>query len=324
MDYTFLKSALQIAHINFKENEPLAPKTTFKVGGTTDLFLIPDNVEQFRSCIGAIAAAEIPYFILGGGSNVVFPDESFKGAVISTQKLNNIIMTDDSTSDIKSNEVLVTCEAGTPTATFVNFCTNHNLSGAEQFAGLPGSIGGAVFMNARCFEKSISDILYQTEHIEFEKPTQSKFVTMPFDNSQWNYKLSPFQKIPSSGIQNYVTSATFKLQKMEDTPEAHNKIEADCKKYIAERVDKGHFKYPSAGSVFKNNHEFGAPSGKIIDNAGLRGTTIGGAQIAPFHGNFIININHATADDIRKLVNLSKTKVKELYGFDLETEIIFI
>lgn len=317
MDYSFLKQALKIAKIVYKENEPLAPKTTFKIGNTADLFIIPDTIEQFRSTMCAVKAQQADYFILGGGSNVVFPDNPYTGIIISTQALNNVSYTDDDIEGLAPNEILVTCQSGTPMATFVNFCTRHCLKGVEQFAGLPGSVGGAVYMNARCFEKSISDVLYQTEHFECTGKGQSKLFLKPFDNSEWDYKKSPFQTNDK-----FITAATFRLTKI--PKEEQGQLEADCKKYIAERVDKGHFKYPSAGSVFKNNHAFGKPSGKIIDEAGLKGKLIGGAQIAPFHGNFIINVNNATANDVKELVKLTQKTVKDLYNFDLETEIIFI
>ncbi len=316
-DLSFLINGLKMAGIQYKENEPMAPKTTFKVGGTADLFIIPETIDQFRAAVSASKSQECDYFILGGGSNVVFPDTNYNGIVISTSNLNNIIFTDDKIEDINENEVLVTCEAGTSMAAFVNFCTKHNFTGAEQFAGLPGTIGGAVYMNARCFEKSISDILYSTEHFELLPHGRSKFITLPFDSNLWDYKKSPFQQGEC-----YITSATFRLTRA--GAEVHEQIEKDCKKYISERVDKGHFKFPSAGSVFKNNHAFGKPSGKLIDEAGLKGTTVGGAQIAPFHGNFIINVNNATASDIQELVKICKEKVKNQFGFDLETEIIFI
>ena len=205
-------------------------------------------------------------------------------------------------------------------AAFVDFCTKKNLSGAEQFAGLPGTVGGAVYMNARCFDRSISDILYSTKYIEYIKD-KAKMFDLPFSASDWDYKKSPFQATQDKA-QRYITQATFRL-----TPagaSAHDRISADCKKYIAERVDKGHFKYPSAGSVFKNNHAFGAPSGKLIDDCGLKGLTCGGAQIAPFHGNFIINTGSATAADIHSLVEQVQKAVFEKFGFKLEPEIIFI
>lgn len=322
MDFDFLKSGFKIARIPFVENEPMAAKTTFKVGGTAAVFVTPETASQLQSALAGSAAAEVPYFLLGGGSNIVFPDGVYQGVVISTQNLNSITMTDDRPEGLSDDKILVTCEAGTPMAAFVKFCTEHNLKGAEKFAGLPGTIGGAVYMNARCFETSISDILYQTEHVEFSKPTQSKLITMDFNPSDWDYKKSPFQKRDDSMPFRFVTSATFCLTVA--TPAERPQIEAECKKYIAERVDKGHFKFPSAGSVFKNNHDFGAPSGKIIDQAGLRGYTIGGAQVAPFHGNFIINTNNATAADIKKLVEHVQHTVQEKTGFLLEPEIIFI
>ncbi len=324
------------AGIAFTQNETIAPKTTFKVGGIVKFFITPENVRELKTAINILQSRNSNFFVLGGGSNVVFPDEDFECPVISTEKLNSVYIEDS--NNINSNnstqtetntapdKVLVTCLAGTPMATFVNFCTKNNLSGAEAFAGLPGSIGGALFMNARCFDKSISDLLYSTQHLEYsnfpsEEKTDSekavKIVNAPFKAEEWDYKKSPFQN------QNkIITQATFLLT--QKTPQDHDEIEKSCKFYINERLSKGHFKYPSAGSVFKNNHAFGKPSGKIIDEAGLKGFTLGGAQIAPFHGNFIININHAKASDIKQLVTYIQKVISEKYGFNLETEIIFV
>ena len=314
---------LKVAKIPFTENEPLAPKSTFKVGGTAKLFIMPQTPEQLESTISAARSAEIPYFVTGGASNVVYPDGSYEGAIISTQGIKEIIYDADETAP--DGSALVTCQCGVPMAAFVDFCTKKNLSGAEQFAGLPGTVGGAVYMNARCFDRSISDLLFSTTHIEYiNNKAFSK--EKPFNSTEWDYKKSPFQahtdKDGSQTTQRYITQVTFRL-----TPagaSAHDRITTDCKKYIAERVDKGHFKYPSAGSVFKNNHAFGAPSGKLIDDCGLKGLTCGGAQIAPFHGNFIINIGSATAADIRSLVSQAQKAVFDKFGFTLEPEIIFI
>lgn len=313
----FLASMLKTAKIPFKENEPLAPKSTFKVGGNARLFIMPESPEQLESIISAARSSELPFFVTGGASNVVYPDGTYEGAIISTQSIKEIFYESDETSP--DGSALLTCQCGVPMAAFVDFCTRKNLSGAEQFAGLPGTVGGAVYMNARCFDRSISDILYSTTHIEYSGE-KARFMELPFNSADWDYKKSPFQT-----PQRYITQATFRLTPADPSDTAaHDRIAADCKKYIAERVDKGHFKYPSAGSVFKNNHAFGAPSGKLIDECGLKGLTIGGAQIAPFHGNFIINIDNATADDIYKLVQSAKKAVKEKFGFSLEPEIIFI
>lgn len=316
--FDFLASMLKIAQIPFTENEALAPKSTFKVGGTVRLFITPQTPEQLESTISAVRSAELPYFVTGGASNVVYPDGIFEGAIISTQGIKEIIYNpDETTSD---GSVLVTCQCGVPMAAFVDFCTRKNLTGAEQFAGLPGTVGGAVYMNARCFDRSISDILYSTTHLQY-KGDKAQQIELPFDSKDWDYKKSPFQSTKDKN-QLYITQATFRL-----TPagaSAHDRITTDCKKYIAERVNKGHFKYPSAGSVFKNNHAFGAPSGKLIDDCGLKGLACGGAQIAPFHGNFIINTGSATAADIKTLVSQAQKAVYEKFGFNLELEIIFI
>lgn len=315
MNYDFLAQAYTLAHIPFTKNQPMAQKTTFKVGGTAGLFVKPQDTAQLQSAIGGAATAGVKYFVLGGGSNVVFPDGNYDGIIISTEELNTIILDRDSSPT--PNQVLVTCQAGTPMAAFVNFCTSKNLSGAEQFAGLPGSVGGAVYMNARCFDRSISDILYQTEYIDYSDSIKTQIITQAFDSTQWDYKKSPFQ----TG-KKLITAATFLLT--QKTSQEHETIVSECKKYIAERVDKGHFKYPSAGSVFKNNHTFGAPSGKLIDQIGLKGYSIGDAQIAPFHGNFIINNGNATAEQIKQLVQYVQTQVQQKLGFHLEPEIIFI
>lgn len=323
--FDFLASMLKVAKIPFTENEPLAPKSTFKVGGNARLYICPQTIEQLESTISAVRSAELPYFVTGGASNVVYPDGTYEGAIINTQAIKEIIYDPDEKASDRPDSVLVTCQCGVPMAAFVDFCTRKNLSGAEEFAGLPGTIGGAVYMNARCFDRSISDILYSTTHIEFQGDKAHQ-IELPFNSADWDYKKSPFQASSSpNGFQSrqrYLTQATFRLTAAGAA--AHDHIASDCKKYIAERVDKGHFKYPSAGSVFKNNHAFGAPSGKLIDECGLKGLTAGGAQIAPFHGNFIINTGNASAADIKSLVEQAKKAVLEKFGFKLEPEIIFV
>lgn len=303
-------------------NEPLANKSTFKVGGTTDLFIKPINYYSFQIVLSVLLEAKAKFFILGGGSNIVFPDH-YDGVIISTQSFSEIdymeaenCPEDFGKIELTPNQCLVTCFSGTSIATLVNFCTKNNIHGVEQFAGLPGTVGGALFMNARCFEKSISDVLFSTTYMEYMN-TSVKLHHILKNPDDWDYKRSPFQ-----GNNRFITTATFLLEQQTETE--HQTIEADCKKYIAERVDKGHFKFPSAGSVFKNNHLFGKPSGKIIDEAGLKGYQIGGARIADFHGNFIVNTGNATQKDILNLVKYIQTQVQNQFGYKLEPEIIFL
>lgn len=304
-------------------NEPLAQKTTFKVGGSAELFIKPKNYYSFQIALSNLLATETLFFILGGGSNIVFPDGILQKVVLSTQDFVSVdklaprdLPLDFPEKTIPKDKILITCFSGTPMATLVNYCTEHYISGVEQFAGLPGSVGGATFMNARCFDKSISEIIYYTTHMNLNK-SKVELEHKRFDPTQWDYKKSPFQD-----GNKFITTVTFLLD--QKTAKDQAKIQAECKKYISERVDKGHFKYPSAGSVFKNNHDFGKPSGKIIDEAGLRGYSIGGAKIADFHGNFIINVNKATAKDIKDLVLYTQTQIKNNFGFSLEPEIIFV
>ncbi|MCQ2590041.1 MAG: UDP-N-acetylmuramate dehydrogenase [Treponema sp.] len=304
-------------------NEPLAQKTTFKVGGTAELFIKPQNYYSFQIALSNLLATNTPFFILGGGSNIVFPDGTLEKVVLSTQDFVSVdklavrdLPMDFTEKSIPKDKILITCFSGTPMASLVNYCTEHYISGVEQFAGLPGSVGGATFMNARCFDKSISDIIYYTTHMNLNKD-KVELEHNRFDSSKWDYKKSPFQD-----GNKFITTVTFILD--QKTAKDQPQIQADCKKYIAERVDKGHFKYPSAGSVFKNNHDFGKPSGKIIDEAGLKGYTIGGAKIADFHGNFIINFNKASAKDIKDLVEYTTKEVENKFGFKLEPEIIFV
>lgn len=317
-----LKKAFLSAQINFIENQPLAIKSTFKIGSTADIFTAPESLEQFQKTLNLVKASKLPFYILGGGSNTVFPDTPYNGVIISTENLNKI------TINKNDNLVYVTCQAGTPMASFINFCIDNHLSGMEQFAGLPGSVGGAVYMNARCFDKSINEIFHSAEYIEPET-VDSKINHLDYSQNQWAYKKSPFQPKEGSGAatkpHKYVLSATFTLKALPANDlDAEKAMEDECKYYISERKEKGHFRYPSAGSVFKNNREFGMPSGQLIDETGLRGFAIGGGQIAPFHGNFIINVDHAKSSDIKALVKKAQDSVMEKFGFSLEPEIIFL
>ena len=292
-------------------DEPMSKHTSFKIGGEVPVFFEPENLDSLLVLIAALKSAEINYFVLGGGSNIVFCDSGFEGVVISLLKINRISLVES--IETKDDDVLVSAEAGATMASFVNFCAENCFSGAEKFSGLPGTIGGALFMNARCFDLSISELFVEAYYIDLNDYTEQHKIFSPSD---WDYKISPFQNAHT-----LILSATFRLKKKEKSKE---EIKSEDKRYIEERKSKGHFNFPSAGSVFRNNREFGAPSGKIIDECGLRGKQIGMAQIAPFHGNFIINLGGATQKDVKALVEFTVKEVKEKTGFCLQPEIIFV
>ena len=177
-------------------------------------------------------------------------------------------------------------------------------------------------MNARCYEKSISDVLGSVSAV-YCSETGCTIKEYECRHNEWGYKRSPFQPqhkryAELSDNRPVIVSATFHVEQG-DTALIRKKMESR----IADRTAKGHFKLPSAGSVFKNNHAFGKPSGQLIDEAGLRGLQIGGAQVAPWHGNFIVNTGSATAQDVMKLIEVIQKRVKDATGFELEPEIIF-
>lgn len=293
---------------NILFNEPIAPRTTFNIGGIAPVLFEPFDEKSLICLISFLKKNNLDFFILGGGSNLVVSDEGFEQVVISTAKINYIELIEPA-----SDFVEIKVGSGTLMKSVVNFCEENVLFGIEKFAGLPGSVGGAVFMNARCFDISICELFSRAEYYDLSK---NKLMTCDFVESDWDYKKSPFQ----TGDK-IVLSVTLKLTKTDISKK--EQLSNLCKNYIAERDSRGHFKFPSAGSVFKNNRNFGKPSGKIIDEVGLRGMSVGDAQIAPWHGNFIINKGSASQKDVKNLVDYVINTVKDKTGFVLEPEIIF-
>ncbi|MCR5698054.1 MAG: UDP-N-acetylmuramate dehydrogenase [Treponemataceae bacterium] len=288
-------------------DEPLLPRTTFKVGGNARFFAAPKDTEQLILLFRFCAQNSIPFFVLGGGSNLVISDSGIDALVISTENINEISLVPGEKPSIK-------CGSGATIKKLTEFCIDSSLSGLESFAGLPGTCGGAAYMNARCFNVSFSEKIQSVSYID--ENFEERLYQMK--ESDWDYKKSPFQIL----IAQKKCLAITQVQLASEKSDAES-VRAESEKHVQFREEKGHFKFPSAGSVFKNNHDFGKPSGQIVDECGLRSLKVGGAQVAPWHGNFIINTGDATASDIKKLVQMVQEKVKEKTGFSLECEIIF-
>ncbi|SHO49947.1 UDP-N-acetylmuramate dehydrogenase [Desulfopila aestuarii DSM 18488] len=278
-------------------DEPMSRHTSFKIGGPADVFLAPRSYDDLLTCLEVVKKNGLPCFLLGGGTNILVADRGIRGVVISTAGLDSISVTGER----------LTAEAGARVEDVCMVAAEYGLSGVEFINGMPGSIGGAVWMNARCYGNSISEVLEQVEVVGEDL----SLTTVSCDPSQFDYKRSPFQAM--SGC---IWQVKLHLKKG-DRQEIYRKMEENHK----DRVDKGHFKAPSAGSLFKNNHDFGAPTGKIIDELGLRGVTSGGAAIAPFHGNIFINQNNATAGDVLSLIRLAVEKAARERGIRLEPEV---
>lgn len=282
-----------------------------RVGGPALFFIQPETTESLIIGIKALRRADVPYFILGGGSNVVFPDSGFDGAVIATGALNFL----------ENRQTTLRCGAGCKIDAVVRYCLEHRLGGLEAFSGLPGTVGGAVRMNARCYEKEISGVLvsaeYLTQRIENSEEEGRGVCRYIMRKEDWAYKKSPFQEEGA-----VILGASFAVRPLSDAEAVESAEQAAF--FLADRQKKRHFEFPSAGSVFKNNHAFGKPSGMLIDEAGLRGFQIGGAQVAPWHGNSIINTGNATAADIKALSDYVAGAVFTKFAFHLEPEIIFV
>jgi len=335
-----MNSIEQIAE-KFKRNpkiglffdEPLSARTSFKIGGKAALLAEPSDVQSLAELLTAIKIKAAPHFILGGGTNVLFDDSGYDGIIVSTKKLCGIEIvgkqqTESPTQAQDGGKAIIRAAAGASMAALVSFAQEKALSGLEEFAGLPGTVGGAVYMNARCFDREMSDVAAKITWLEWSQE-EGAFVQREavFPKEAWAYKKSPFNNSDSGGEslmsggganEKIVTAADFLT-----VPGKKEEIAQKAAAFIQERKNKGHYKAPCAGSVFKNNRAFGRPTGKIIDELGLKGERRGGAQIAPFHGNIIINAGGAKASDVLALVELCKTRAKEKLGFDLEEEIIF-
>jgi len=298
-----------------RADAPMKDHTTFKVGGPADCLIRPEGEGFTPFCVNILnrcRAEKIPIFILGGGANIAVSDKGIRGMVLDMGAWK-----DKNAPAINSEKEEIVFKSGTTIDEAVDTACAAGLCGLEFLAGMPGTVGGAVWMNARCYEREMADVLSWVEIIKSDRVTESEYVIERVeikDGAGFAYKKSPFQEMDC-----VILNASFKLKKGDK-----EKMLIKTAEYRKDREQKGHYLFPSAGSAFKNNRNFGKPTGQIIDELGLKSRQIGGAQIAPFHGNIVINTGGATASDIRALMDEIAIKVKEKTGFTLEPEILFI
>lgn len=291
----FIKDTLPSSLVSF--DEPMEKHTSFRIGGPADVFLSPGSYRELVACLAVVQEHSLPFFMLGGGTNILVSDRGIRAVVISMARLSGVKITGDKLIAQAGAKVEEVCKAA----------AEKSLSGVEFIHGMPGTIGGAVWMNARCYGASISDVLNSASVIDGDL----SLVTIPCDPDKFGYKCSPFQNI--SGC---IFEVSLNLQPGKDV-----EIKEQMEKNHSDRVEKGHFTAPSAGSLFKNNRDFGAPTGLIIDELGLRGAVSGGAAIAPFHGNIFINQNNASANDVLSLIRLAVSTAERERNIRLEPEV---
>jgi UDP-N-acetylmuramate dehydrogenase len=283
-----------------KQDEPMGRHTSFRLGGPADLYVAPRAAGDVTQVTAACEHAGLPCFLLGGGTNILVADKGIRGVVLDLTGLHGM----------RADGNRVTAQAGSPVSELSEFARVRGLTGLEFAYALPGTVGGAVWMNARCYDHEISEVLVEAVHLDGAGTPCRR----PLRAGEWGYKLSPFQSLRGA-----ILEAVFQLAP--GSPEESRRLMDDHK---ADRVKKGHFLFPCAGSIFKNNRAFGAPTGKIVDSLGLKGVRIGGAQVAPFHGNIIVNAGDARAADVRALIERVEEEVARKLGFSLEREVILV
>jgi UDP-N-acetylmuramate dehydrogenase len=284
----------------------------------------PRSREDLLALLGAARAEGIPCFILGGGANLLVGDKGIRGLVVETRLLNSIEPARD------EGGYLLVAEAGLAIDQLCEFALGFGLAGLETFYGMPGSVGGAVFMNARCYEIEMADRLAWTEGIAIAslageagdaRPAsgapEPQVVRHDMNREEWAYKRSPFQGGGSLEGE-VVLAAAFRLALGD-----RGTIERTMAEKRHDREAKGHYRLPSAGSVFKNDRSLGRPTGKILDELGLRGRRVGGAMVSEWHANIFVNSGAATAADMRALIELAQREAQERLGVGLEPEVLF-
>ncbi|AIE59563.1 UDP-N-acetylmuramate dehydrogenase [Bacillus methanolicus] len=283
-----------------KENEPLANHTTIKIGGPADLFIEPSSIDNLIKTMDLIREYNVKWRAIGRGSNLLVSDKGIEGAVI---KLGPGL------DGLEVNDTVVKVGGGHSLVSLATMISRKGLSGLEFAGGIPGSVGGAVYMNAGAHGSDISNILVKA-HILFEDGTMEWLTN---DEMEFSYRTSVLQK-KRPGI---VVEAVFQLEKGEK-----EEILSVLQKNKDYRKETQPWNFPCAGSIFRNPLPHYA--GKLIESAGLKGHSIGGAMISEMHGNFIVNTGNAKADDVLSLIQHIKDTIYNLYQIKMETEVEII
>ena len=288
-----------VGESNVLVEEPMCKHTTFKVGGNAAFFVTPEDVEAVKCALKVCRESGVPYYIVGNGSNLLVSDEGFPGVIVQICNKMNAF-------EIKEGKIKA--QAGSLLTKVANQISKAGYTGMEFAVGIPGTVGGAVAMNAGAYGGEIKDVI-----------TSALVLTRDGEVSRLNKEDLKLGYRSSSVIeqQYIVLEAEFELEKGQI-----EKIQAICDENTKARVEKQPLEYPSAGSTFKRPEGYFA--GKLIMDAGLRGFTVGGAQVSEKHCGFVINKGNATAKDVLDLIVQVQEKVQETFGVTLETEVKMI
>lgn len=280
------------------ENEKMSKHTSFKIGGPADLFIYINSVQSLKEILKFIKSENLPFYILGNGTNLLVADDGFRGVVLNLQKSEKVLKI--------TNDNIVECSAGIQLAKACVFAMEHGLSGLEFAWGIPGTCGGAVYMNAGAYGNDISDVIIEATHMTPEGET----VTLKKDELNFGYRTSYYK---DKNL--IITSMKLKL-----TPSNKPDVKAKMYENILKRKSKQPLNHPNAGSTFKRPGN-GYYAGTLIQDSGLKGTAVGGAMVSTKHAGFIVNTGKATANDVVNLIKLVKETVQKASGILLECEI---
>ena len=281
-----------------KLNAKMSEHIHFKVGGPVDILLNPSSVNQIKSTLQICKENSIPFYVIGNGSNLLVKDGGIRGVVIKLCNLDNIT--------VNGNEI--EAESGALLKDVSKKAVENSLTGFEFACGIPGSVGGAVFMNAGAYDGEIKNVIKEATVIDKD----GNILTLSKDELELGYRTSSVMK------NNYIVlSAVFDLNDGEQ-----NKVIERVNELTSKREEKQPLEYPSAGSTFKRPEGYFA--GKLIQDAGLKGFSIGGAAVSEKHSGFVINKGGATAKDILDLIAHIQNEVKKQFGVDLHPEVRII
>ena len=280
-------------------DEPMKQHTTFKIGGPADYFLVPESGEEAGEIIKICKQTDIPYFILGNGSNLLVGDGGYRGAVIQIYRNMSAVTTEGT---------IITAQAGALLSSVAAVAKNASLTGFEFAGGIPGTVGGAAVMNAGAYGGEMKDVLVEVTVMDAD----GNIFTIPAEKMELGYRTSIIKK---AGY--IVLEAKIRLE--EGNQEA---IRERMKELTIQRTTKQPLEFPSAGSTFKRPEGYFA--GKLVMDSGLRGYQVGGARVSEKHCGFVINAGGATAKDVRTLMENVRDIVYKKYGVTLEPEVKFL
>jgi UDP-N-acetylmuramate dehydrogenase len=290
---------------NLKKGEVLAPYTTYKIGGPADYFTVARSSSELIYAIKEARRERVPYFVLGTGANILCGDKGFRGLVIKNEAKG---------FEFEGNSLII--ESGATIADLIQITAERGLSGLEHFAGIPSTVGGALWQNLHFLSPDRQRTLFIEEILERASILleDDSLITVGKDFFDFGYDYSILHDRNL-----LVTEAVFNLN-----PKATEEILEQARKNVEWRAEKQPplEQYPSCGSVFKKIE--GAGAGRLIEQAGLKGYKIGGIQSSEKHANFLVNLGNGTASDVVALIRLIQQTVKEKTGYELETEISFV